>query len=111
VVDRQEGNCYSERQTIIATGGLIMGVVSRFKVLLAEKELEERRSITLRDVAKETGISIYTISGFANNTLKEYPADALKALCDYFGVSTGELIVYAPESESDIGAPVALAVN
>ena len=71
-----------------------MRIRSRFKVLLAEKELRERRSITLRDVANETGVSIYTVAGFANNTLKEYPADALVELCKYLECTTGDLLEY-----------------
>ena len=70
-----------------------MGIHSRFKVLLAEKELRERRTIRHNDVARETGVSIYTINGFANNTLQEYPRKALEALTAYFGCSIGDLLV------------------
>jgi putative transcriptional regulator len=75
---------------------------SRFKVLLAEKEVRERRTFTLSDVAKETGISIYTVTGFANNTLKEFPRDAITKLCAFFGCTTGELLEYSP---GDIRTP------
>ncbi len=70
-----------------------MVITSRFRVFLAERELREGRSISLREVAKATGVSIYTISAFSNNTLREIPVDALAALCNYFGVSPGDLIV------------------
>lgn len=73
-----------------------MKLTSKFKVLLAQKEVRERRSFTLSDVAKETGISIYTITGFANNTLKEYPGDAIMKLCAFLGCTTGELLEYDP---------------
>lgn len=80
-----------------------MKTTSRFKVLLAEKEVRERRSFTLSDVSKETGISIYTVTGFANNTLKEYPRDAITKLCAFFGCTTGDLLEY---SADDIQMPV-----
>lgn len=79
-----------------------MKITSKFKVLLAEKEVRERRSFTLRDVAKETGVSIYTITGFANNTLKEIPTDALMALCKFLDCTTGDLLEYDP---GDIRTP------
>lgn len=79
-----------------------MKTTSRFKVLLAEKEVRERRTLTLSDVAKETGISIYTVTGFANNTLREFPRDAITKLCAFFGCTTGDLLEYSPE---DIRTP------
>ena len=74
-----------------------MNVTSRFKVLLAEKELREKRNITLRDVATETGVSIYTITGFANNTLREIPVEALMKICRYLDCTTGDLLEYYPD--------------
>lgn len=70
-----------------------MRIVSRFKVLLAEKEIREKRQITLKDVASETGVSIYTVTGFANNTLREIPSDALLKLCEYLECEVGQLII------------------
>ncbi len=90
--------------------GAIMGhVVSRFRVLLAEKELRERRTISLRDVARDTGISIYTVSGFANNTLREVPLDAVSKLCRYFGITPGELFALEAEDDEEILSPALAA--
>ncbi len=69
-------------------------IVSRFKLLLAEKEMKERTTISMRDVSRATGISIYTITGFANNSLREVPLDAAAKLCRYFGVALGELLTF-----------------
>jgi putative transcriptional regulator len=76
-----------------------MKITSRFKVLLAEKEVREKRSINLRDVAQETGVSIYTVTGFANNTLKEVPVEALTRLCHYLECKTGDLLEYDPNMQ------------
>ena len=80
-----------------------MRVVSRFKVLLAEKEIREKRQITLKDVSRETDVSIYTVTGFANNTLREIPSEALLKLCEYLDCEVGDLI-----TKSDIVAPVSM---
>jgi DNA-binding Xre family transcriptional regulator len=34
----------------------------------------------------------YTVRGFANNTLREYPADALAKLCNYLGCQVGDML-------------------
>ncbi len=65
---------------------------SNFLVLLAQKQQREGKRQSLRQVAVETGVKPYTIYGFANNTLKEYPADAIARLCDYFGCEVGDLL-------------------
>jgi len=75
-------------------------ITSRFKVLLAEKELRDKRSYTMRDVAKATGVSIYTITALANNTLREFPLEALGAVCGFLDCTTGDLLEYNLE---DIG--------
>lgn len=62
------------------------------KVLLAQKEMREHRSISLRKVAQETGVREYTVYGFANNTLREYPATAIVKLCEYLGCQVGDLL-------------------
>lgn len=68
-------------------------IISRFKVLLAEKEMREKRTISLREVVRETGVPISTVQGLANNTLREFPAEGLSAICKYLGCTLGELLV------------------
>ena len=65
---------------------------SRFKVLLAEKELREGRSISLRKVVAETGVSNSTVLRLANNTIKRVPLDELAKLCAYLDCEIGDLL-------------------
>lgn len=67
-------------------------VRSHLRVLLAKKEMREGRSISLRKVARETKVSISTVEGLANNTLKELSLVALGALCDYLSCEVGDLL-------------------
>lgn len=69
---------------------------NRFGVLLAEKQMNERRRISLSEVARETGIAWPTLQAWANNTVTRYDAPILDALCAYFGVQPGELLEYVP---------------
>jgi DNA-binding Xre family transcriptional regulator len=74
-----------------------MPIKNRFRVLLAEKELQEGRTISLRQVARETGLSLYTVNGFANSNLKAIPVDALNTLCAYLECSPGDMLTREPE--------------
>jgi putative transcriptional regulator len=78
-----------------------MKIMSRFRILLAEKETRERRRISLEKVSKETGISIYTVKKLNGDSLREFPMDAMESLCEYFGCAPGDLFM----REGDIGSP------
>ena len=64
----------------------------QLKVLLAQKEMRESRTISLRKVALETGVREYTVYGFANNTLREYPAETVAKICEYLDCEVGDLL-------------------
>jgi putative transcriptional regulator len=68
-----------------------MRIISRFRILLAEKETREKRRISLLTVALETGVSIYTIKKLNTDNLREFPIEAMAALCQYFACAPGEL--------------------
>ncbi len=68
-------------------------VRSNLRVLVAQKGQRERRRISLRTVADETGISYYTVTAIANDTISEYPKDVLASLCGYFDCSIGDLLI------------------
>jgi DNA-binding Xre family transcriptional regulator len=68
-----------------------MRIISRFRILLAEKETREKRRISLLTVALETGVSIYTIKKLNTDDLREFPIEAMAALCEYFACAPGEL--------------------
>lgn len=88
-----------------------MTIVSRFRILLAEKEVRERRTIPLKEVAEVTGVSIYTITAFANSSLRQIPVDALEALCGYFHVTPGELIERRVDVDEQIRMPYLHAIG
>ncbi len=65
---------------------------SQFRILLATKEHREGRSISLREVVRDTGVPISTVMGMANNTIKRVPLDELNRLCEYFNCDVGDLL-------------------
>lgn len=54
----------------------------------------DRGRISVRQAAREAEISYYTLSAIVNNTIREYPADALTKLCDYLECNIGDLLSY-----------------
>lgn len=67
-------------------------VRSQLRVLLAQKEQREGRSISLREVVRSTKVPISTVMGMANNTLKRVPLDELNALCEYLNCEVGDML-------------------
>ncbi len=74
-------------------------MTSNLRVLTAQKGQRERRRISLRTVAEETGISRYTVYAFANDTISEYPKEVITTLCNYFDCTVGDLLLVEEASE------------
>lgn len=76
-------------------GVKIMDVINnRFAVLLAEKQIKERRNIPLAEIADEVGIARKTLYAWENNTVTRFDVSVIDALCKYFQVKPGDLFEY-----------------
>ena len=69
-------------------------VYNRFKLLIAQKELAERRNISYDDIHRETGLAISTLSAWANNMIQRFDVSSIATLCEFFHCEVGDLIVY-----------------
>ena len=67
-------------------------VKSYLKILLAEKEMREHRTISLRKLIEESGASASTVNRLANNTIRRLPLDDLATICTYLECEIGELL-------------------
>ncbi len=65
---------------------------SQLRILLAAKSDREGRSISLRELQRETGVPISTVMGLANNTIKRVPLDELNTICEYFDCDVGDML-------------------
>lgn len=75
---------------------------SNLLILLAEKyQREGGKRISLRKVAQAADLTEYTVYGFANNTLREYPADAIAKLCIYLECGVGDLLTLVDTPDND----------
>lgn len=69
-----------------------------FKELLANKEFNEKRTISIREVAKKTRISRVTLSKIANSK-GEYntTTDIIERICLYFACTPNEFMTIVTE--------------
>jgi putative transcriptional regulator len=70
----------------------------RFKIkeLLARKEFDEGRRITLTEVAEHAGIHRMTLSKIINQKGYSTVTDNLDKLCEYFQCRIEDLVEYIP---------------
>jgi len=74
-------------------------VKSNLAVILAERQKRTGKRESIRSIAKATRLNEYTVRGFANNTLTEYPKHALTELCRYFNCSPGDILILEETAE------------
>lgn len=72
---------------------------TNFLALLGAKEQRDGRRYSLKQVARDSGVKEYTVYGFANNSLREYPADAIVKLCEYLNCAVGDLLTIEEVTE------------
>lgn len=72
--------------------GSMKVIQSRLKLLVAEREIRERRTLGIRTISAESGASRSTVERLLNNTIKRVPLDDLAALCRYFACDVGDVI-------------------
>ena len=66
---------------------------SNLRVLVAQKEQREKRTIGIRTIAKESGASRSAVERLLNNTIKQVPLDDLTALCLWVPCAPGDVLV------------------
>jgi len=70
-------------------------VYVRFPDLLSKKAAQEnRKRISFADVTRSTGISRAILYRYDNYIVDRYTVDALKRLCEYFGIGLDVLFAY-----------------
>lgn len=74
----------------------------RFKIkeMIAKKEFDEGRRITIAEVAEAAGIHRMTLSKLINQKGYNTGTDNIDQLCEYFQCAIEELIEYVPNAQS-----------
>ncbi len=76
-------------------------ICSRFDDLRREKSYKEKRNLSLRTIAQETGLAVGTVQRLNNGDMERVYLSTLDTLCGYFGLKeVGELIEYVPGGDA-----------
>jgi len=75
----------------------------RLKELIAEKEFQEGRRVTLEEVSRETGVHRTTLSKIANQKGYTTNTDVLDKLCTFFGVEISSIAEHISDEGLDKG--------
>lgn len=75
----------------------------RFKIkeMIAKKEFDEGRRITISEVAEGAGIHRMTLSKMINKKGYSTGTDNLDKLCTYFECPVEDIVEYVPEQHRD----------
>jgi len=69
----------------------------KLKELIAEKEFQESRRVTVAEISEETGIARNTLSRILNQPGWSTRTECLDRLCNYFRCRIEELVEYIPD--------------
>ncbi len=69
----------------------------RLKELIAEREFQTGKRVTMEEIAKATGIHRTTLSKIANQRGYNTTTDNLDKLCAFFDCSIDKLVEYIPD--------------
>ena len=67
-------------------------VNSHLRVLVAQKELREKRNLSIRTIVRESGASRSAVQMLLTNTMKNVPLDDLAMLCSWLPAEAGDIL-------------------
>lgn len=73
---------------------------SNLRVLVAEKEQREQRTIGIRVIAAESGASRSTVERLLSNTIKRVPLDDLGAICRWVPCMPGDVLMMVERGDT-----------
>lgn len=82
---------------------------SHLRILVAQKELREKRRIGIRVIVEETGATRSAVQRLLNNTIKEVPLEALARICEWVPCEPGEVLRLEPLPEDLTTTEVSIA--
>lgn len=72
-------------------------IVSRARQVRLNYQAKLGRTVTIQEVAEQTGLDRKAIARLEQGRTERYDADVLKKLCAFYGVGVGDLLEYRPE--------------
>lgn len=83
-----------------------MRIQSNVKALLEKKSAEEKRTISIKEVARTIEYRFESVRQIYHDESKQFPNELVAKLCAYFDVGVGELLTFDPDTNEE-DAPTA----
>lgn len=80
-------------------------VVSKARQLRLRRAADLGRSVTLEEVAENTGITVAALSRLENNKNERIDFETIQKLCTFYGVSVGDLLTIEEEQPANKNSP------
>jgi DNA-binding Xre family transcriptional regulator len=74
---------------------------TRFSELVAQKRRRERRRISYRMIAEETGMSISSVKNWGKGQLERFDGPQIAAFCRYLNCTPNDLFVLIYDDDDD----------
>lgn len=74
-------------------------IKSRLRLLMAKKSMELGRTLTQKELAEKTELSVPTIARWVSGDLERVEADTLGRLLEYFDCSMDDLVYFVDDEE------------
>lgn len=78
-----------------------MAIKLRISELVAVKARREKRRLTVRTIAHESGLGVSTVSRYMNNQIEQTDLKVLEKFCEYLKCNVSELFVMEDTEESE----------
>ena len=76
-------------------------MTNRLIDLMSDWQKENRKPLTVTQLARELGVSRQEIYDWINDNLQYYSKDMIDKICDYFNCEPGDLIVRMPKQAEE----------
>lgn len=87
----------------IAVGRLTVKIISKALQLRLEKGRKENRVVSQEEVAEAIAVTRTTLRRIERGDTKGIDFDTLAKLCNYYGVSVGDILEYDPNNKKAFG--------
>jgi putative transcriptional regulator len=69
-------------------------IVSKARQIRLDYQQRQGRSVSIQEVAEAVGITRAALSNIEHGKTKQVEYETLRKLCEFYGVSVGDLLVY-----------------
>ena len=84
----------------IITIGLLKMIRFKLKEMIAEKEFQQKKRITIKEIAESTSINRMTLSKILNHPGHSTTTENVDRLCVYFECKVEDLMIHIPADKN-----------